>query len=432
MAVESVWIDVPTVVSEEYISASKNRSQMDALQSRDLYLKDKFSEYSTSVEVDAKISGIVQSIDWKETVATFGELEATYPNPEEGWTVNVADTNYTYRYDSESSSWIPISANAIPLATSDINGLMSSGDYDSLRTLLNETVPNIILRMSQIEQKSFPLGTIIPYTLDETVPPNGFLFAEGQLVLRSDYPELWSKLYLDDPDNGYDLTVSDDDRFLYPGSFTSGDGTTTFRLPDLRGLFIRGWDAGKGYDYNRELTSLQNDNIRKHSHTFEAGVLTSYDTNIGSASNTAQYSNDPLNVVSLSTAEYGSEEDTRPKNVSLRYLIKVVPSERIATTGTPEEPPIETPIDADTLKGYTVSYTSSPNTIPLGNPTTGKLDSSWVDVEGMSDKYVAVSKVSSTPMNYMIPTANSSGKLDDWISYALDSDIDTVFNSVFA
>lgn len=80
----------------------------------------------TKNEVDNKISQVINNMDWKESVATFNDLTVTYPKPDDGWTVNVKDTDITYRYNG--STWIPISANSIPLATSSVDGKMSKQD----------------------------------------------------------------------------------------------------------------------------------------------------------------------------------------------------------------------------------------------------------------------------------------------------------------
>ena len=66
------------------------------------------------------------NINWKESVNTFADIAKTYPKPEDGWTVNVKDTDYTYRYSG--STWVAISANAIPKATQTLDGLMSKED----------------------------------------------------------------------------------------------------------------------------------------------------------------------------------------------------------------------------------------------------------------------------------------------------------------
>lgn len=80
----------------------------------------------TQQEVDNKISALETNIDWKESVATYADIATTYPNPDDGWTVNVKDTDYTYRFNG--TEWVAISANAIPLATKDVNGLLSAID----------------------------------------------------------------------------------------------------------------------------------------------------------------------------------------------------------------------------------------------------------------------------------------------------------------
>lgn len=86
--------------------------------------------YYTEAEVDNLLSQLETNIDWKEAVNTYADIATTYPNPQDGWTVNVKDTDYTYRYNG--TEWVAISANAIPLATQSINGLMSATDKTKL------------------------------------------------------------------------------------------------------------------------------------------------------------------------------------------------------------------------------------------------------------------------------------------------------------
>ena len=81
----------------------------------------------TPNEVDNKFSTLETNIDWKEAVDTFADIAVTYPSPEDGWTVNVKDTDYTYRYNG--SEWVAISANAIPKATNEVDGLLSKEDH---------------------------------------------------------------------------------------------------------------------------------------------------------------------------------------------------------------------------------------------------------------------------------------------------------------
>ena len=92
--------------------------------------KQGWSDKYTKNEVDNKLSALETKIDWKEAVKTFADIAKTYPNPEDGWTVNVKDDDVTYRYTG--NEWVAISANSIPLATKDLDGRMSKSDKAKL------------------------------------------------------------------------------------------------------------------------------------------------------------------------------------------------------------------------------------------------------------------------------------------------------------
>lgn len=90
-------------------------------------------EMASGNDLETELSAIVSGLDWKESVDTFEDIATTYPNPEDGWTVNVKDTDSTYRYNGE--NWIAISANAIPMASDTVDGKMSKEDYTKLSNL---------------------------------------------------------------------------------------------------------------------------------------------------------------------------------------------------------------------------------------------------------------------------------------------------------
>lgn len=81
------------------------------------------------------------NIDWKESVSTYADIATTYPDPQDGWTVNVKDTDYTYRYSG--TEWIVISANAVPKATDSIDGLMSKEQYAKLNGMESGAKVNV-------------------------------------------------------------------------------------------------------------------------------------------------------------------------------------------------------------------------------------------------------------------------------------------------
>ena len=94
-----------------------------------------FSDKYTKTEIDNKFSAFETNIDWKEAVDTYTDILEMYPKPQDGWTVNVKDTDYTYRFNG--TDWVAISSNSIPNATSELNGLMTKEQAAVLNKLDN-------------------------------------------------------------------------------------------------------------------------------------------------------------------------------------------------------------------------------------------------------------------------------------------------------
>ena len=79
-----------------------------------------------------------------------------------------------------------------------------------------------------------PAGAVFYFA--RQTPPEGYLVADGSAISRDQYKDLFAAIGT---------------------TFGAGNGKTTFNLPDLRGEFIRGWDAGHGVDKNRAFGSWQ-------------------------------------------------------------------------------------------------------------------------------------------------------------------------------
>lgn len=132
-------------------------------------------------------------------------------------------------------------------------------------------------------------------------PPSGYLECNGQMVSRTQYPELFAALGT-----------------LYG----SGDGSTTFRLPDLRGEFLRGWSSGSSVDNGRVLGSQQSAAFANHTH-FEAVRFAAL--NGGSIPVLVQpgFQQSVVSDAQNATlATSGSSTETRPRNVALLVCIK--------------------------------------------------------------------------------------------------------------
>ena len=95
-------------------------------------------------------------------------------------------------------------------------------------------------------------------------------------------------------------------------------------LPDLRGVFIRGWDDGRGIDSGRTILSYAADKLRKHTHALLFGN--------GDGSQTPaihefyrKSSSTTYFAYSGSSGVYLTEEgqnETAPCNVAFNYIVR--------------------------------------------------------------------------------------------------------------
>jgi microcystin-dependent protein len=101
-------------------------------------------------------------------------------------------------------------------------------------------------------------------------------------------------------------------------------------VPDLRGEFIRGWDHGRGVDAGRAIRSFQADELKSHNHTVndpghKHGIPTnstgdgSGDQSPEGLTNNNRWTNAATTGITINAA--GGVE-TRPRNISLMYIIK--------------------------------------------------------------------------------------------------------------
>ena len=161
-----------------------------------------------------------------------------------------------------------------------------------------------------------PAGTIIQSASKST--PQGYLKCNGASILRSDYQKLFEII----------------------GTTFGSDDENTFKLPDLRGRFIRGFSDGSSLDSDREFGSSQEDairniagNLRSEYSGYEKG-FTLYTKGAGAfeiAGETETYS---FYTSKDGTAFVGggvlfdasrvvpTANDNRPYNIALNFYIK--------------------------------------------------------------------------------------------------------------
>lgn len=162
--------------------------------------------------------------------------------------------------------------------------LLGMLDEDALVLLLNLTKADVGLgNVTNTSDAAKPVSTAHQAALDLKVnvsdravgevvyvlgstPAPGTLKGNGALVSRAAYPDLAAYALASG------MIVSDAAWLAGDtGKWSSGNGTTTIRLPDLRAEFLRGFDDGRGLDAGRGLGSVQAQNMPDHVHPTAVG-----------------------------------------------------------------------------------------------------------------------------------------------------------------
>jgi microcystin-dependent protein len=128
----------------------------------------------------------------------------------------------------------------------DTDGTLSSNSDANLSTqkaikTYIDTIRDTLLQQLG-DLSTVPTGSV--FYIVQSTAPTGYLVCDGSLHSITSYPSLFAAI-----------------QYSYGGS------GSTFRLPDLRGEFIRGVDGGRGIDSSRTLGSAQGDAIASHSHS---------------------------------------------------------------------------------------------------------------------------------------------------------------------
>ena len=152
----------------------------------------------------------------------------------------------------------------------------------------------------------FPLGFIAPFA--GSAVPTGFLICDGTAVSRTTYAALFA---------------------IIGTTYGSGDGVTTFNVPDLRNEFIRGRNSA-----TRAVGSKQSASFAAHTHAVsDPGHTHSQSTGGSSGGSTVRLDSQILSgdflvatgsaVTGISLGSTGGTE-TVPQNMALDYYIKAV------------------------------------------------------------------------------------------------------------
>lgn len=128
-----------------------------------------------------------------------------------------------------------------------------------LPSSLDDAIRYALAFIAQIRDGAgIPTGMVA--TFIGNVAPTGWVKMNGALLSRVTYANLWAYAQAQGP---VSEAIWAGGKF---GAFSVGDGSTTFRIPDGRGLFLRGFDDGRGTDPGRVLGDYQAPTNQAHTH----------------------------------------------------------------------------------------------------------------------------------------------------------------------
>lgn len=133
--------------------------------------------------------------------------------------------------------------------TQVVNAAFVAGALAPVQTQLNththtvSQITDFTTTLNTALNTAVPAGAIMPFARDTS--PSGWLVANGAAYSRTEYATLFAAIGT---------------------TYGSGNGSTTFNVPDLRAEFIRGWDNGRGIDPGRVFGSVQASQNLAHNH----------------------------------------------------------------------------------------------------------------------------------------------------------------------
>lgn len=157
-----------------------------------------------------------------------------------------------------------------------------------------------------------PVGTVLPFA--GNTEPEGFLFTEGQEILRNAYPSLFAAIGT---------------------TYGEGDGVTTFNLPDYREMVFVGAGLNTRLDIKAhdvyDLGQFKDDQIQGHSHDLEWSMGVPNYSKGGLYSGGGSYNSNisretELTIKGVTTdGENGAPRvgtTTHGKQIGIKYIIK--------------------------------------------------------------------------------------------------------------
>lgn len=247
------------------IMASMNYNASDSdLATLETNLKSTIEDVAEA-KVDSRITTLE---DWKDSItATPAEI-----NTLDGVTVTPTEINYlsgassniqTQINNLSISALFPLWQASTSYSVGDVVKTLSSSFWVYLECVVagtSDTTEPTFTNVGELVtdgtakwlvldlRDSQPVGSF----RSDMIQRAGWLKANGATVNRADYPRLWAY--------AVDNLLTTNDTTNYPGLFGTGDGSTTFTLPNFEDYFVR-------YSFTRVSGHKQDSQMASHTHT---------------------------------------------------------------------------------------------------------------------------------------------------------------------
>lgn len=194
--------------------------------------------------------------------------------------------------------------------------------------IVDETI-TLAKLAAEVTAKIVPIGAVVSYPA--ATAPTGWLLCDGSQISRTTYADLYA---------------------VIGTAHGTGDGSTTFHLPDYRGRFLRGRDGGAGRDPDAAsrtamnsggstgdaVGSIQAEELKAHTHNVtDAGHTHTAEVSTGSGGSTrfsspsvtisggtsSSYSGPIASATTGVSVQASTGDETRPINAYVSFIIKV-------------------------------------------------------------------------------------------------------------
>lgn len=158
-------------------------------------------------------------------------------------------------------------------------------------------VSRLIEALERTIQPRLPAGTLIGTMQQSGTPSGRWRLCNGAVLVRADFADLFTAI-------GTSFN-------------TGGEAGTEFRIPDLRGVFLRGFNEGKAgaiYDQARAWASLQLSQNAAHTHSLDL-----FEPDDSGGTYIASDTGGDQTGTRLTDSSGGAE--ARPINIPVRYFI---------------------------------------------------------------------------------------------------------------